>query len=141
MLRLAMIALMLIGTCAMAAAQGEIGPGSGSGALPSTTPSPSLAPDANVPSGSTVVEEPLALDPAQKQAILRGVRQEKGRVRQPAEFKAAVGAPVPPSIELYALPDGVLTEVPETKLYRYTVVGDEVVLVDPVRMRVVDVLH
>ena len=48
---------------------------------------------------------------------------------------------VPPSIELYLLPDNALAEVPEAKAVKYTVVQNQVVLVDPTTMRIIDVLR
>ena len=58
----------------------------------------------------------------------------------PVNFVASVGAPVPPSIELYLLPDGVLAQVPEAKVVKYTTVQNQIVLVDPTTMRIVDVI-
>jgi hypothetical protein len=55
-------------------------------------------------------------------------------------FHVTVGAPVPPTIELYPLPEGVLAEAPAARPYRYTMIANEVVLVDPATMRVVDVI-
>jgi hypothetical protein len=82
----------------------------------------------------------MELSPAQRQAILDAVRQENKNIRAPAELKASVGADVPPSMELYALPDRALMEAPAAKGFRYTVVQKRVVLVDPTQMRVVDVI-
>jgi len=83
----------------------------------------------------------LQLSPAQKTAILNAVRQKGSTVRAPASnFSVAVGEMVPPSIELYILPDQALAEVPEAKSVKYTVVQNQVLLVDPTNMRIVDVL-
>ena len=41
-------------------------------------------------------------------------------------------------IELYSLPDQTVAENPAAKLYEYTIVENEVVVVDPTRMRIVD---
>lgn len=43
-------------------------------------------------------------------------------------------------IELYALPDDAIADSPAAKLYRYTMVQDRMVLVDPTKMRVIDVI-
>ena len=42
-------------------------------------------------------------------------------------------------IELYVLPDDILAQNPTTKFYKYTMVQDRVVLVDPTNMRIVAV--
>lgn len=82
----------------------------------------------------------LQLSPEQRMTILNAVRQETAKGPSPVNFAASPGAPVPPSIELYMLPDRVLAEVPETKVVKYTTVQDQIVLVDPLTMRVVDVI-
>jgi hypothetical protein len=43
-------------------------------------------------------------------------------------------------IELYTLPDDIVANNPETKLYKFTRVDEDVVLVDPVKMRVIAVI-
>ena len=44
-------------------------------------------------------------------------------------------------MQLYDWPESVAAEVPAAKIYKYTVVQDQVVIVDPTRMRVVDIIH
>jgi hypothetical protein len=84
----------------------------------------------------------LQLTPAQKAAILNAVREKSASVRPSTTgFAVAVGEMVPPSIELYLLPDNALTQVPEAKAVKYTVVQNQVVLVDPTTMRIIDVLR
>ena len=41
---------------------------------------------------------------------------------------------------LYTLPDDILANNPETKLYKFTKVDDQIVLVDPTKMRVIAVI-
>jgi hypothetical protein len=83
----------------------------------------------------------LRLTEDQKTAIADAVRRERKKITEPPKFVASVGAPVPPAIELYTLPDGVLTELPAAKSVKYTVMQDQLVLVDPTTMRVVDIIH
>lgn len=90
--------------------------------------------------GSLAPPSQLRLTAAQKSAIAEAVRKESKAVTKPPSFVVSVGAPVPPAIELYILPDGALAEVPVAKSVKYTVVHDQVVLVDPTTMRVVDVI-
>jgi hypothetical protein len=59
----------------------------------------------------------------------------------PPNVSAQVGSELPASLELYTLPDATLAEIPAAKLYKYTMVNDRVVLVDPTTMRVVDILQ
>jgi hypothetical protein len=82
----------------------------------------------------------VQLTPQQKSVILEAVRPAEGRVKAPGNVRAAVGAEVPPSTELYFLPDEALASAPEAKGMKYTVAQNRVVLVDPTTMRVVDVI-
>ena len=81
----------------------------------------------------------LDLTPAQRSAIYQEVNKDRSKVA-PTRFATNVGAEVPPMIELYALPDNILASNPATKLFKFTRVGDQVVLVDPTKMRVVAVI-
>jgi hypothetical protein len=81
----------------------------------------------------------LELTPAQRSAIYQEVHKDKSKVA-PSRFAANVGADVPPMIELYTLPDDILANNPTTKSYKFTRVDDQVVLVDPLHMRVVAVI-
>lgn len=84
----------------------------------------------------------LRLTEDQRGMILKTVHAEKSKVKTPpADVQATVGADLPPSLELYHLPDAVVSEVPNAKLYKYTMVRDDVLLVDPTRMKVVDVIR
>jgi hypothetical protein len=61
-------------------------------------------------------------------------------VEPTVSFVPSVGAPVPPVIELYILPDAALAQVPAAKTVKYTVVKNQLLLVDPTNMRVVDII-
>jgi len=94
---------------------------------------------ARAQTGDSATAPKLQLTPGQKTAIYAAVGKDNSKVA-PKKFRAAVGAEVPPMIELYVLPDDILAANPATKFYQYTVVEDRVVLVDPTRMRVVAVI-
>ena len=60
------------------------------------------------------------------------------RVAAPApRVEYRVGARVPEGVQLYSVPEAVAVEVPAVKQYKYMVVNDQVVLVDPVTSEVV----
>ena len=88
---------------------------------------------------SGAIEQKLILTPAQRTAIYAQVSKDKSKVA-PKDFSPVVGADVPPMIELYTLPDEAVAGVPAAKLYKYTMVENKVVLVDPTKMRIVDVI-
>lgn len=80
------------------------------------------------------------LTPEQKGEIARAVRQSDRKVVVPQGLSAQIGGELPAALELYMLPDVTLAQIPAAKLYKYTVVNNRVVLVDPTNMRVVDIL-
>src|SRR5258707_764816 len=83
----------------------------------------------------------IKLSPAQKTAILNAVRQDGPKGAAPTNFQASVGGPVPPSIELYTLPSGAVSQSPELRSLKYTMAQNQVVLVDPTTMRVIDIIR
>jgi hypothetical protein len=112
------------------AQSGATGPAGSTGATGAA------ASDAGV---SGAIEQKLLLTPAQRDAIYREVSQDKNKTAQ-KDFTPVIGADVPPMIELYTLPDDAVADIPAAKDYKYTMVQDRVVLVDPTKMRVVDVI-
>jgi hypothetical protein len=101
-----------------------------------TTQAPNPGGDTGV---SGAIEQRLILTSAQRDAIYREVSKDTSKAA-PKEFSPVIGADVPPMIELYALPEDALSEIPVAKLYKYTMAQNKVVLVDPTRMRVIDVI-
>jgi Protein of unknown function (DUF1236) len=84
-------------------------------------------------------EQKLDLTSAQRRAIYAAVTKDKSKTAKTG-FAPKIGADVPPMLELYTLPDEIMAENQTAKFFEYTVVQDKVVLVDPTRMRVVDVI-
>ncbi|MFD2182474.1 DUF1236 domain-containing protein [Rhodoplanes azumiensis] len=101
------------------------------------TPPPTMPSTGGVGPVST---RPAPLTEAQKVAIVQAVRQTRRDVKVPPGVSPQVGAELPPAMELHMLPDRTLADIPEATLYRYTVVEERIVLVDPTNMRVVEVL-
>lgn len=82
-------------------------------------------------------EEPLRLTPVQRQTIYRTVVRERVVPTEPTvEYR--VGTRVPRSARLYSVPEAVAVEVPTIKRYKYMMVNNRVVLVDPATSEVVD---
>jgi hypothetical protein len=83
-----------------------------------------------------VTTQPLALTPVQRQTVYRTIVRERVRPVQPTvEYR--VGTRVPESAPLYGLPQEVAVEVPAIRTYKYMMVNDRVVLVDPATSEVV----
>jgi hypothetical protein len=81
----------------------------------------------------------LELTSAQRNAIYQEVHKGTSKIT-PVRFATDVGAVVPPMIDLHTLPDDLLANNPATQLYKFTEVDDQVVLVDPTKMRVIAVI-
>jgi hypothetical protein len=81
----------------------------------------------------------LQLTPAQRNAIYQEVHKDLSKVA-PSRFATDVGAELPLVTELYTLPDDIVATNPEAQPYKFTEVDDQVVLVDPTKMRVIAVI-
>lgn len=96
------------------------------------------ADEAVQPNGA--VRQTLALTAGQKNAIYNIVIRQ--RVNPHADqISDAVGAPVPPTIELVDLPDQATADNPSAAFLKYAMVANDIVVVDPIAMRVVDVIR
>ena len=93
--------------------------------------------------GAADPSAPLALTPADKAAILNAVKADKtnSAAGPPMSTRVVVGAQLPAATPLKILPDAALAQAPSAKTVQYTVIADQVVLVDPTNMRVVEVIN
>jgi hypothetical protein len=92
-----------------------------------------------VESRTVVTTEPLQLTPVQRRTIYRTIVRERVSPTRPA-MEYRVGTRVPENVQLYAVPQDVAVEVPAIRSYKYMVVNDRVVLIDPATSEVVDEL-
>ena len=90
-----------------------------------------------VESRTVVTKEPLELTPVQRRTIYRTIVREQVVPAEPTvEYR--MGARVPDSVRLYSVPRDVAVEVPAIRSYKYMVVNNRVVLVDPATSQVVE---
>ena len=89
-----------------------------------------------VESRTVVTTEPLQLTPVQRRTIYRTIVRERVTPAWPT-VEYCVGTRVPESVQLYAVPQEAAVEVPEINAYKYMVVNDRVVLIDPAPSEVV----
>lgn len=83
----------------------------------------------------------ISLTATQRGEIYKAVMQQRVH-RSGGTIPAVIGAAVPPSATLRDLPGGIAFAVDgETADLKYATVADNVVVVDPIRMRVVDVIQ
>lgn len=83
----------------------------------------------------------LKLSSAQRQTIYTSISSQKQKETAPLDFRAAVGAVVPPSVELQELPKTIVELVPELKGFQYAMVANQVLLVDPKNKQVVEIIN
>lgn len=83
-----------------------------------------------------VTHEPLVLSPQQRTTIYRTITRERvAPARATVDYR--VGMRVPDTVELYSVPDTLVTEVPTVRPYKYMVVNNRVWLVDPATSEIV----
>lgn len=90
-----------------------------------------------VESRTVVTTEPLELTPVQRRTIYRTIVRERVAPAEPT-IEYRVGARLPDSVRLYSVPQEVAVEVPAIRSYKYMVVNNRVVLVDPATSQVVE---
>ena len=89
-----------------------------------------------VESRTVVTTGPVQLTPVQRQTIYRTIVRERVAPAPPTvEYR--VGVRVPESVRLYSVPQEVAVEVPAIRAYKYMVVNNRVVLIDPATSQVV----
>jgi hypothetical protein len=82
----------------------------------------------------------IAVSPAQRRAIYAAVSRQ--RLRTPAaDIPLTVGASVPRSALLLTLPDEARADDLSAQDLKYATVDDNVVLIDPTSMRVIDIIR
>ncbi|MEA2977158.1 MAG: hypothetical protein QOF19_2678 [Alphaproteobacteria bacterium] len=84
-----------------------------------------------------IVRERVELTPAQRTTVYRTITKERTVAPAPAGVAVRIGERIPASAQLYAIPESVAVEVPTVKSYKYMVVNNRVVLVDPATSTVV----
>jgi Flp pilus assembly protein TadD len=93
-------------------------------------------------SSTATTSTELQLTPQQRTEIYDSVSKLKvSRTPPPANLHVALGGDLPASMELYDLPPNIAADIPATKLYKYTLVQSQVVIVDPTKMKVVDIIR
>ncbi len=80
----------------------------------------------------------IAFTPEQRSAIYNAVLRQRAQPAT-AQIEPTVGAVVPRSAQLAELP--AQTGIVDADFLKYAMVADDVVVVDPIKMRVIDVIH
>ena len=75
----------------------------------------------------------------ERSKVVTRFSKHKKRARTDIDIDLNIGVGVPRTVELYAVPDDIVVIVPEYRYYRYIVVGDSIVIIDPDTWLIVDV--
>jgi hypothetical protein len=113
------------------------------GEKPAKDSSPSAS-DSSPNKGSTTGQGAAGstkLSAEQRTKISATIKQQNVRRQANVNFTIAIGSRVPRSgVKFYALPATVISFYPEWRGYEYILVGDEIVVINPRTMEIVDVI-
>jgi hypothetical protein len=87
---------------------------------------------------TAIVAQPIEMTPQQETSIYTNLAKTTVAKPPPASFNASVGMHVPADVDLYEIPSDIA--VASIRRYLYTVLYDEVILVDPTTKKIVLVL-
>jgi len=83
------------------------------------------------------VFRPLSFSERRRAEIRERIRTVSLHPPAHVALRFAIGAFVPPSVRLYAMPPAVVAVAPELRLYRYVIARGRFVVVDPRVLRIV----
>ena len=81
-----------------------------------------------------------SLTTEQRTKITTNIRQSNVRPLTNVNFNVSVGTVVPRSVTLHPLPAAVIEVYPDWRPYRFVLVGDDILVIDPATHRIVAVL-
>ena len=82
----------------------------------------------------------VSLTGEQRTQVISGFAKHRSEARENINISVNVGVAVPRSARLHTSPRDILVIYPDYRRYRYFIVDDRVVIVDPVRFVIVDVI-
>ena len=87
-----------------------------------------------------ITREHVELSPTQRTTIYRTITRERVH-SAPQSVDVRIGARLPRSVTLREIPAAAIEDVPIVRSYRYMVVNNEVVLVDPATSEVIEIIR
>jgi Protein of unknown function (DUF1236) len=82
----------------------------------------------------------LNLTTAQEHLLWQSIGKQKANMKAPSDFTASVGVPVPRSVTLRGMPSDVTNQIPAVGPYRYAVLANKLLIVNPTDKTVVDII-
>ena len=89
---------------------------------------------------SAAASDRLELSSAQQKSIWKDISRHAANQSAPSGFNAAVGTAIPATINTYPLPRQAARDVPAAKPYRYAMLQDKVLIVNPSDKKIADVV-
>jgi hypothetical protein len=89
---------------------------------------------------SAAASDRLELPSAQQKSIWKDISRNAANQSAPSGFNAAVGTAIPATINTYPLPRQAARDVPAAKPYRYAMLQDKVLIVNPSDKKIADVV-
>jgi hypothetical protein len=103
--------------------------------------SPAQTSDQTIPPRALeATKAPLKLSEQDKAAVIRAAMDAKSRQKTPKDFTPEVGATVPKALYLHAFKPEVVGEIPALKQYDYAYLDKEIVLINSLQKKVVEVI-
>ena len=94
----------------------------------------------NRSASSAQPSDTLALSAAQQKEVWKDISRHAANQSAPSGFDANVGATIPSGVSTYPLPRRAARDVPAVKPYRYAMLQDKLVIVNPNDNKIADVV-
>ena len=89
---------------------------------------------------SAAASDKLDLSSAQQKSIWKDIGSHAANQNAPSDFNAAVGMAIPAGVSTYPLPRQAARDVPAVKPYRYAMLQDKLLIVNPSDQKIADVV-
>jgi Protein of unknown function (DUF1236) len=89
---------------------------------------------------SAAASDRLELSSAQQKSIWNDISRHAAKQNAPSNFNAAVGTAIPAGVSTYPLPRRAARDVPVAKPYRYAMLQDRLLIVNPSDKKIADVV-
>jgi len=90
--------------------------------------------------GATTAGDTLALSATQQKEVWKDLSRHATNQTAPSGFNAAIGTAIPSGISLYPLPRQAARDVPAVKPYRFAMLQNKVLIVNPSDKKIADVV-
>lgn len=106
----------------------------------SAVPAASMASQMSSRNKTTGASDTLTLSDSQQKSIWNDVSRRASNESAPSGFNAAVGTVLPTDVSIHALPRRATRDVPEVKPYRYAMMQDKLLIVNPSDHKIADIV-